>query len=184
MAKLNHVYKALKDFEQKVIKASREKLKKLNKDSTGKLSQSIEGDVQEFENSIRIFFKMEDYGFYQDQGVKGIKSNYIENKNSQFQFKKGIPNTKMINSLETWIKNKGMKGRDKKTGRFITNKSLTFILARSIFNKGIKASYFFTEPFNRHFEKLPDLLIDKYGLDMEELFDDIVIENFKKLNNE
>lgn len=36
-----------------------------------------------------------------------------------------------------WIRVKGIRGRDKK-GRFITNKALTFLISRSISEKGIK----------------------------------------------
>ena len=45
---------------------------------------------------------------------------------------------------------------------------------------GIKPSLFFTKPFEAAFKKLPDELVEKYGLDMEELFEDITKENFKK----
>jgi hypothetical protein len=36
-----------------------------------------------------------------------------------------------------WIKAKGIKGRDKKTGRFITDKSLTYLISRGISRNGI-----------------------------------------------
>ena len=70
-------------------------------------------------------------------------------------------------AFKDFIKRKGIKGRDKKTGRFITDKSLQFLIARSVFNKGIRASMFFTKPFNQAFEKLPKELQDKFGIDIE-----------------
>ena len=109
---------------------------------------------------------MEDYGKFQDQGVKGTKSNYIENKKSPFSYSSKMPNPKIF---EGYIKRKGIKGRDKKTGRFITNKSLQYLIARSVFQKGIRASMFFTKPFNQAFEKLPKELQDKFGIDIENL---------------
>jgi hypothetical protein len=36
-----------------------------------------------------------------------------------------------------WIKEKGIRGRDSKTGRFITDKSLTFLISRAIARDGI-----------------------------------------------
>tara|TARA_R110001592_G_scaffold55251_1_gene168962 strand:+ start:345 stop:554 length:210 start_codon:yes stop_codon:yes gene_type:complete len=42
-------------------------------------------------------------------------------------------------------KKKGLKGRDKK-GRFITHKSLSFLIARSIKKKGIQGISFFQKP--------------------------------------
>lgn len=44
------------------------------------------------------------------------------------------PPTPILN----WIRAKGIQGRDKKTGRFITNKALTFLISRGISEKGIK----------------------------------------------
>ena len=37
-----------------------------------------------------------------------------------------------------WIKAKGIKGRDRTTGRFITDKSLTFLISRGISQNGIR----------------------------------------------
>jgi len=36
-----------------------------------------------------------------------------------------------------WIKEKGIRGRDQKTGRFISDKSLTFLISRGIARDGI-----------------------------------------------
>ena len=41
---------------------------------------------------------------------------------------------------------KGIKGRDKKTGRFISNMSLAFIMGRAIKRDGIKSLSFFQKP--------------------------------------
>ena len=64
--------------------------------------------------------------------------------------------------FEKWIKKKGIKGRDKKTGRFITNKSLSYLIARSIYNKGIRATMFFTKPFERGIELYGDEMVAAY----------------------
>ena len=111
---------------------------------------------------------MEQYGKFQDQGVKGTKSNYLENKNSRFSYRSSMPNPAIF---EGYIKRKGIKGRDKK-GRFITNKSLQFLIARSIFQKGIKASMFFTKPFNQAFDKLPTELQENFVKDIENIIFD------------
>ena len=41
---------------------------------------------------------------------------------------------------------KGIKGRDEKTGRFISNMSLAFIIGRKIKRDGIKGLSFFQKP--------------------------------------
>ena len=77
-----------------------------------------------------------------------------------------MPNPEIF---EGYVKRKGIKGRDKKTGRFITNKSLQYLIARSIFQKGIKASMFFTKPFNQAYEKLPAELQENFVKDIEKI---------------
>ena len=54
-------------------------------------------------------------------------------------------------------------------GKFGSYKSMGYILARSIKKKGIKPSLFFTKPFEKYFKKLPDELIERFGLDVEDL---------------
>tara|TARA_R100001594_G_C3918430_1_gene235109 strand:- start:6 stop:548 length:543 start_codon:yes stop_codon:yes gene_type:complete len=178
MSETNFLLEALQEFEQRVVQAAKDNLKKQKKDSTGKLSNSIKGEVKVMPNSIRMFFQMEEYGFYQDRGVNGIRT---VRSDREFSFKKGVPSREMLKSLDVWIRRKGIKAftpRNKK-GQFTSRKSLKFMLARSIFNKGIKASMFFTKPFNSAFEKLPNELIEKYGLDMENLLVSIIEENLK-----
>ena len=46
--------------------------------------------------------------------------------------------------------------------------TIGFLIARSIYRKGIKPSLFFTKPFEQGFKKLPDELINSFGLDVED----------------
>jgi F0F1-type ATP synthase membrane subunit a len=41
-----------------------------------------------------------------------------------------------------WIRQKGLKGRDPKTGKYITNESLAFLISMGIKKYGIKATGF------------------------------------------
>jgi hypothetical protein len=72
---------------------------------------------------------------------------------------------------------KGLAPKDKK-GKFIPRKNLQFLIARSIYRRGIKPSLFFTKALEGAYKKLPDELISKYGLDAEKLttqaLDDII----------
>jgi hypothetical protein len=47
-------------------------------------------------------------------------------------------------------------------------KSTAFLIAGGIFKNGIKPSLFFTKPFEKAFERLPDELVEAYGLDVEQ----------------
>ena len=59
----------------------------------------------------------------------------------------------------------GMQPRNKK-GQFGSYKTMGYILARSIKNKGIKASMFFTKPFEQAFKRLPEDLAETLAKDI------------------
>ena len=174
---MTETQKALIKFRDTIVNEAKANLKSMGKDSTGNLSKSIEGQVKEMPNSISMYFQMEAYGYFQDRGVKGVKSGKSE---SGFKFGTGSgPKGGLTSGIEKWVRLKGIKGRDKK-GKFITQKSLVNAIVRSIWNKGIKPSLFFTTPFEKAFKKLPDVLVQKYGLDAEQLFDSIMKETLTK----
>ena len=171
MSETNFLLEALKEFEQKVVQAAKDNLTKQN--TSGDLSKSIKGDVKQMPNSIRVFFEMNEYGFYQDRGVKGTKSGKsLDN----FAYTNKMPPPK---AFDKWTVRKGIAPRDVK-GKFQSRKGLNFAIARSIFEKGIKPTMFFTKPFEKAYSQLPEELIDKYGLDMENLLVSIIDENFKQ----
>ncbi len=172
MSETNFLLEALQEFEQRVIQAAKDNLQRTNKNVSGKLDDSIKGEVKQMPNSIRVFFQMDNYGWFQDQGVRGVKSG---KSLSNFSYKSKMPPSKVF---DKWTIRKGLAPRDKK-GRLLKRKSLNFLIARSVFHHGIKPSMFFTKPFNSAFEKLPNELIDKYGLDMENLLVSIIEENLK-----
>lgn len=158
-----YTYQALNAFKKFVIQQSRSRLTKGRKNVNKKLYNSIDGDVKVSANSISLSFYMEDYGVFQDKGVSGTKKKY----NTPFSYTSKRPPRK---TLEEWISKRRFQFRDKK-GKFMSYKSMSFLIQRSIFEKGIKPSLFFTKPFEQGFKKLPDELIEAYGLDVEELLE-------------
>lgn len=169
---MTETQKALIKFRDTIINEAKANLKSMGKDSTGKLSKSIKGQVKEMPNSISMYFQMEAYGFFQDKGVSGIKKKY----NTEFSYTTKMPPP---SKLDKWIVRKGIAPRDKQ-GKLMSRKGLQFAIARGIFINGIKPSLFFTKPFEKAFKKLPDALITKYGLDAEQLFDSIMKETLTK----
>jgi len=163
-------YKALKEFRDHVVKQARANLSRQGKKSSGELYNSIDGEVKAMPNSIGIYFEMEQYGAFQDKGVNGRERLW----GSPYSFKNKMP---PMSKLDKWIVKKGLAPKDKE-GRFTKRKSLQFLIARSIFRKGIKPSLFFTKAFESVYKKLPSELIDKYGLDVEEL----VVEALKQIS--
>ena len=181
MSQFDNIQKVLEDFKNKVISEARNNLK-----SKGKLNNSLRGFVKQSRNSIQLTFEMESYGAFVDKGVKGNKSSNKGNRQTESPYKFGT-NSSLIGKakggmsgiMTKWVKQKGFQFRDKQ-GRFMSYKSMGYIIARSIYNKGLKPTLFFTKPFEKHFKNLPQELIEKYGLDIEKLFDQITKSNFNK----
>ncbi len=173
---LKETREALNNFGKFVVQQARSRLTKGGKNVNKKLYKSIKYKPITSKDYIGVIFEMEDYGKFQDEGVRGAKSYYADENTSgsPYKFKskggkrglKGMPPPK---AFKDFIKKKGIKGRDAKTGRFITNETLQFLIARSVFEKGIRASMFFTKPFNQAFDKLPKELQEKFGIDIENL---------------
>ena len=169
---LENVQEILDEFKANVISEAKRNLSAQN--TPGRLRDSLKGYVKESKNSIQVSFEMEDYGFYQDRGVKGKKGG---KSLDGYKYTNKMPPPK---AFDKWTVRKGIAPRDKE-GRFIKRKSLNFLIARSIFNKGIKPTLFFTKPFEKYYKRLPKELTEKYALDMVNLFTTITDENFKRL---
>ena len=171
---LKETQNALNTFAKYVISQSRANLTRGKKNSSKELYNSLDFDINVSKNSFELSFLMEEYGVFQDKGVKGTKSNYLENKDSPFSYKskggkKGLKGMPPPKAFDKWIVKKGLKGIRNNKGQFISRKSLQFMIARSVFEKGIKASMFFTKPFEKAFKNLPKELVDAYRLDVEQL---------------
>jgi hypothetical protein len=156
------IQKELERFRDYVVSQSKRNLSRLKKNSSKKLYNSIKGNVKAMPNSISIQFTMEDYGVFQDAGVSGTKKKY----NTPYSYKSKMPPAK---AFDKWIVRKGIAPR-KSGGQFASRKSLAFLIARSVYRNGIKPSLFFTKPFEAAYKKLPEELVEKYGVDALKLF--------------
>lgn len=160
---------ALNKFAKYVIQQSRTNLTKQKKNASKNLYNSLGYDLKVNPNSFSLEFYMADYGAFIDEGVRGSKSVYPESAQSRFEFSgrfKMIPTS----ALDKWTVSKGIAPRDEK-GRFIDRQSLKFALAKSIYQKGIKASLFFTKPFEKAFTNLPIDVVEAFALDIDDLLE-------------
>jgi len=172
---MTEVQKYLDEFKKNVISEAKRNLRKQK--SSGGLSKSLKSRVKESPNSIEITFGMKAYGFFQDRGVHGKKSSYIVNKNSPYKYRDKVP---PASAFSQWAIKKLPKQTRDSRGRFVSRKSLQFALARHIYNHGIKATLFFTKPFEKHYKNLPTELIERYKLDLDKLFSQIEDSNLDK----
>lgn len=173
---LKETNKVLNSFAKHVVKESKLNLVK-DKKGGGALYNSIDYDLDDEGNAFLLDFLMENYGTFQDLGVRGKDPSALpksakwygvqKGKNSPFRFG-SMKSRGLKKAINKWTITKNLKGiRDKKTGRFLPRKTMQFLITRSIYLAGIKPSMFFTKPFNKAFSQLPDDLVNAFALDVE-----------------
>jgi len=128
----------------------------------GKLQSSIGYKLKDTKDGYLIQFEMEDYGKFQDKGVKGAggtiktgkhegswggRRHYITwegvRKDSPYKFGSGKGSGSIYKGIEGFIKKKGIKGRSSITGRYITQKSLEYAMVKVLWIKGMHGISFF-----------------------------------------
>jgi len=160
----NYIKRVLNNFGKSVVQQSRSRLTKEKKNATNELYNSLSftpAKVSNRGNLISFSFEMLDYGEFIDKGVSGVDVKY----KTPFSYSNKPPPPSVFGK---WAKAKGIKPRDKKTGKFITAKQFGFIMSRHIFSKGQKPTNFFTLSFEQQFKKLPDELLKAFGDDLDE----------------
>ncbi len=167
MLKTPELNEALEKFRSYVIQQSRSNLSKMRKNSSKNLYNSLKGKVEIKKDDYQVIFEMLNYGAFQDEGVSGKNKKY----NTRFSYKSKMP---PASKLYKWIVRKGIAPRDKQ-GKFISRKSLQFLIARSIFKNGIKPSLFFTKPYNDGLKRLPAEVQNAYGDDVEKYVVEIIM---------
>lgn len=166
----------LNKFGKYVVQQSRSNLTKGKSpygsyNDTKSLYNSLGSDVQETAKGFSLSFEMNDYGKFKDLGVKG-KSSSSKAPNSPYKFGSGTGKKDgLTEGIEKWVKRKGIQFRERKEkgekGRFLSYESTAFIITRSIYQTGMKASMFFTKPFVKAFKRLPDELLEAYAVGIE-----------------
>lgn len=170
---LENVQQELNRFAKYVVAQSRANLTRQKKNASKQLWQSIDYDLKVSKNSFQLEFLMEDYGIFQDKGVSGTEKKY----NTKYSYTNKMPPP---SKLDKWIVKRNLRGVRGKDGKFISRKSLQFMIARSIYKNGIKPSLFFTKPFEKAFKNINEDLIEAYKLDVEKLLNDTIKDNLKK----
>lgn len=100
-----------------------------NKVASGTLARSVQVDVGKRKSS---------HGNYETYYFQVLMEQYYQwVQSGRRPGKKYVP----IGSLMKWIKERGLKGRNKK-GKFITDKSFAFAISRNINKFGIRPSNF------------------------------------------
>lgn len=72
-----------------------------------------------------------------------------------------------LNVILAWVKRKRIKGRDKKSGRFIKDNVLVFLIARAIARRGIRPRPFLKRATNQ----IANEAAETFALDFSDLID-------------
>ena len=157
----------LQAFNKYVIQQARTNLTKKDKNVSKKLYDSLKGTSKVNKNSIENYIEMEQYGQFLDLGVKG-KISSQRAPNSPFKFGSGTGKKGgLTEGIRGWVKARRFQFRNKENGKFMSYEQTAQLITRSIYLKGTKPTLFFSKPFEKGFEKLPDDLVEAYGLDIE-----------------
>ena len=120
-------------------------------EASGKLGQSLIPDVILDKKGVpQLSIKGEDYGVYINQGRGATKNG------GDGSVKRGVVD---------WMRVKGIKARDFKTGRFIKQEAAAFMIARKIHHFGIEPTWFMRTAMNTTTPRWRGKLKDALGED-------------------
>lgn len=157
--------KAVENFRRQVVRESKRNLRKHN--ASKKLSNSIKSKLKEVEGDVTVTFFMEEHGEYLDKGVSGVKRKYkTPYKYRSKGGKRGLKGMPPPKAFDKWGVRRGVAPRDKK-GRFLDRKQINFLVAKSVFEKGIRPTKFFTKALNKHYDILQKQIEADFALEIE-----------------
>ena len=160
MARKELLEAVLTKFAKFVIQQARTNLTKGKHNFDKTLYNSLRYNITYEGTNFSMAFLMEDYGEYQDKGVRGAggtrKSTSPFNKRNN---KGKIWKQKAPNSPYSY--KDGKKPSVKHFKRWAESKGLNpFAVRESVFRQGIAPTKFFSTPFNIAFNKLPPEIAD------------------------
>jgi hypothetical protein len=138
----------LNSFGKYIIKQSRANLSRKKKNVSKELYNSLEFKVVKTTEGFSVQFFMADYGTFIDKGVSGTKkineyTTYDGRKvESPYKYRSKRPPMK---AFDKWIIRRGIAPRDEQ-GKFISRKSLQYLIANKIYTQGIQGISFFQRP--------------------------------------
>jgi hypothetical protein len=176
--KTQNIERYLNSFGKYIIKQSRTNLTKGKKNVSKDLYNSLQFQVLPDKKGFVIQFSMAEYGTFVDKGVSGndkrreYKDYLGTTVSSPYKYTTKQPPSGI---LEKWISARGLKGRNAK-GRFITNKSFAFLIARSIKAKGIQGISFFQRPMELGLKKFGGDLLNALKGDIKESLNKTIVK--------
>ena len=155
--KMNALRKALEVYGEALCIQIVQELKDAGKEATGALARSIGYELIESLDKISVGIKAESYLGVVDGGRrKGAKP----------------PPT---GAIIKWMDVKGIKGRNPKTGKFQSQKSTAFAIARGISKNGIKPTFVIKKSLRKLKSLQAKLLTDAAVEDMTKMIQGVFL---------
>lgn len=185
LSKDKSLFKALPLFAvevgEKIVEQLTENLR--HHTASGRLEESISFNVDEVGvDKYKVSISMLDYGKYIDKGVRGKKSTYASAAQSPFRYKTKLP---PYTPIAQWLSRKATSGVTKGGGKlpFKTmgkksnvseGRSRAYAVRKSIFNKGIEATGFYSKVvtdgmFEKINEELSKMVASKVIVEIVEI---------------
>ena len=170
----NNTEKYLRHFAENVIKRGKQILRAKGKE--GKLSDSLKYRLEATSKGYNLIFKGADYATFVDKGVSGTKTTrtyhnvFGKRERSHLKYTNKQP---PASALDKWIVRKNLKGTRDEKGRFVSRKSLQYLIARSIKSKGLAASSFFSKPMSIELAKFDNGILEAFKTDILTHFETI-----------
>ena len=144
------IVRIVQNWGNELIKQIQNNLRANNSKASGNLMQQIQGDVTTPPTGYNLSIKMLDYYKWIEEGRPPTKTSTKSNPTLQ-------------KSIEEWIVNKGIQTRTTKNqSREATVKSLAYVIARKIHQKGTKAKPFLSPALNKVTTEVLAQRISKY----------------------
>tara|TARA_R100001086_G_scaffold249990_1_gene192329 strand:+ start:6011 stop:6553 length:543 start_codon:yes stop_codon:yes gene_type:complete len=170
--KFNKTVQAMQKLGSNVVREGKGILKKKKKTtSSNTLYNEFDYMVTSSKDNVTLewsFGNADDYWQFVDEGVRGAGgfkgSGRAKGQGSPFKFSNKMPPRRAI---DKWIVSKPLKSARDKKGRFIKRKSLAFLIQRSIFQKGLERTQFFSKPFTQQLKQQTENITNAFADDLE-----------------
>lgn len=181
--KTKNIERYLESFGKQVVNRAKGNLQRRKGGKTN-LEQTLKFEVITDAKGFSLNFYMAGYGSFVDKGVSGTnkQQSYKDYKGSvvksPYNFGTGssrVGKAKggMSGIMSKWVKKKKFQWKDKKTGRFMSYKSMGYIIARSIYRDGIKGISFFQKPLG--------LGLKQFGKDLLKNVKQDIVDSLSKI---
>ena len=134
----NNLMEALSDYGEKVAETYKQRLERDGKRASGDLINSVKPLVayKAQGGEFDVFLQMEDYWKYVEKGLKG-RGKRRNNSESPFPAPENWKGAAWY--ILNWIREKGISPRPDEKGKLPTEEQLSYAIARSINDDGVKA---------------------------------------------